>query len=259
LLNQNIDANITYEIILVNNCSTDHSKSIVENIKNESSLSIKIIDAPLKKSPGYARNQGLLKANGKWIGLLDSDDFLDKDYVQSMYRSLQEKHILKSSISLVNNASSKPIFKENRKKRIENQGSNLPQLFTCHLFVEKIELMNVFGWDESLLAGEDYELGYRLLMNGLKIKNVELAIYHPSSKNSVMSILKKAKRYANFDVIIHRKYFAYFPSNFFITHQNNLRPFWKKFPKLCYHTFKRFVKRQHVVVMLVQSLANGYN
>ena len=74
--NQNI---LNLEIVLVNDCSTDDSLSVVEKIQ-EKDPRIKIIRN--KKNMGilYSRSIGALSAKGKYIFPLDNDDlFLDED------------------------------------------------------------------------------------------------------------------------------------------------------------------------------------
>ncbi|MBQ9017281.1 glycosyltransferase [Candidatus Saccharibacteria bacterium] len=70
------------EIILVDDGSTDNSGKIC----NEWAKKDKRIKAFHKKNGGLsdARNYGLTKATGEYVGFVDSDDWVDKD----MYRSL---------------------------------------------------------------------------------------------------------------------------------------------------------------------------
>lgn len=69
ILNQNFDK---YEIILVNDGSTDNSLSIIEGYADEYKF-IKIYTIP-NGGPANARNFGLSVANGKYILFIDSDD-----------------------------------------------------------------------------------------------------------------------------------------------------------------------------------------
>lgn len=73
-----------YEIILVNDGSTNEAITIC---KEHASLNTKI--TILHKSNGglsSARNYGLDHANGKYIVFLDSDDIVEKDYLESLYK-----------------------------------------------------------------------------------------------------------------------------------------------------------------------------
>lgn len=60
-----------WELIIVDDCSTDNTDSVVANFKDE-----RIIYLKNKKNSGAAisRNRALQEAKGKWIAFLDSDD-----------------------------------------------------------------------------------------------------------------------------------------------------------------------------------------
>ena len=72
------------EIICINDGSKDNSLAIIKKYaKNDKR--IKIID---KANSGYgdSMNQGLKKATGEYIGIVESDDFIDRDAFSELYR-----------------------------------------------------------------------------------------------------------------------------------------------------------------------------
>ena len=78
-----------YELILVNDGSTDTSNIICEKYLKKSD---KIRKLNLQHRGGsYARNQGILKAIGEFICFIDSDDEVDKTYLETLIL-LQEKY-----------------------------------------------------------------------------------------------------------------------------------------------------------------------
>lgn len=77
------------EIICINDGSKDNSLKIIKDYaKNDKR--IVIID---KKNSGYgdSMNQGLKKATGEYVGIVESDDFIDKDAFLELYR-IAEKY-----------------------------------------------------------------------------------------------------------------------------------------------------------------------
>lgn len=65
------------EIICINDGSTDKTIGYLKNYKKFGYQDIKIIDCKTNKGVSYARNQGIDKAKGEYLLMLDSDDYID--------------------------------------------------------------------------------------------------------------------------------------------------------------------------------------
>lgn len=76
------------EIIVINDGSNDNTLKILNDFKKNDKR-IRIID---KKNEGVsaARNIGLKEAKGKYICFMDSDDWLEKDFLEKMYNKISE-------------------------------------------------------------------------------------------------------------------------------------------------------------------------
>jgi phosphorylcholine metabolism protein LicD/glycosyltransferase involved in cell wall biosynthesis len=77
------------EIIVVNDGSTDNSQAIIDTYASNHS---EIIKAYTKKNGGLsdARNYGMKKATGEFIGFVDSDDFVDVTMFEKLYNRAAE-------------------------------------------------------------------------------------------------------------------------------------------------------------------------
>ena len=84
LVNQTIS---DYEIIAVNDASTDDSLVVLNWYQNHYPTKFKVIDLPENRKQGGAKNAGLELAKGEFIGFVDSDDWIKSD----MYKKLLEK------------------------------------------------------------------------------------------------------------------------------------------------------------------------
>lgn len=87
LVNQTIE---DYEIIAVDDCSTDNSLDILRAYEKNYSDKVKVIASPVNKKQGGAKNLGLEIAKGEWIGFIDSDDWITPDYYEKLLKKAEE-------------------------------------------------------------------------------------------------------------------------------------------------------------------------
>lgn len=76
------------EVIIVNDGSTDSTQTICESIKDERIVLFNISN----HGQGYARNYGLNKAHGEFIGFCDADDEIELDMYEILYRMIVENN-----------------------------------------------------------------------------------------------------------------------------------------------------------------------
>lgn len=69
------------EVICVDDCSTDRSAEVLKGIRDSR---LQIIQFPENQGVSAARNAGMDAARGTFVSFLDSDDWLDPDYLEAM-------------------------------------------------------------------------------------------------------------------------------------------------------------------------------
>ena len=80
-----------FEVIVVDDCSTDNSVRIVENLQKNFEGRLKIIST--EKNSGWAsvpRNLGLSVAKGKYVTFMDNDDFMEPDALNELYETAEK-------------------------------------------------------------------------------------------------------------------------------------------------------------------------
>ena len=84
LVNQTVE---DYEIIAVDDCSTDNSMEILKEYERRFPEKFRAVHSEVNRHQGGAKNIGLRMAKGEWIGFIDSDDWIRPD----MYERLIER------------------------------------------------------------------------------------------------------------------------------------------------------------------------
>lgn len=78
-----------WEIIFVDDCSTDDTKSIVQKLMAEDER-IKFLQNEKNSGAAVSRNYALRKAKGRWIAFLDSDDLWKPEKLEHQIRFMED-------------------------------------------------------------------------------------------------------------------------------------------------------------------------
>lgn len=178
IINQDIS---DYEIIVVNDGSTDNSLDIVDVFVKKCSK-IKLIN---QKNAGaaMARKAGIDAAKGKYIGFVDADDWIEKNMYSNMLRLVEEsdadivccsyfdeEQIHSQKVSNKNVISSKEAFFE-----LNNWNAVFPFLWNK---VFKKELFDGLFYPSESIVGEDYTILLQILEKGKKVALTNYLGYH---------------------------------------------------------------------------------
>lgn len=180
-INEQIYQNI--EIIIVDNNSRDNTKEIAS----------KYTDLVFDKQPERSaqRNFGFNKSTGKFVIFIDSDMLLTKDVIaQCVRKSLEGNadgmYIPEVSIGKGFWAKCKAFEKECY------IGDNLIE---AARFFKRETFFEVGGFDEKLIAAEDWDLSLRILNSDYKLDRIEAFIIHNEGKLHFLDIIKKKYYY----------------------------------------------------------------
>jgi len=89
LIRQDFDKN-AYEIIVVDNNSTDHTSDIIHTFKaNHADYNI-TLSKETRQGLSYARNKGLALAKGTYISYIDDDGIAREDYIKQIKRYTEQ-------------------------------------------------------------------------------------------------------------------------------------------------------------------------
>ncbi|MBQ3128907.1 MAG: glycosyltransferase [Clostridia bacterium] len=201
----------SYEIILVDDGSTDSSGSICDSYAiNDSRISV------IHKENGglsSARNEGLKKANGKYIYFLDSDDYLKAQTLEKLVETAEKENsdivffdavsfadvednfkVSQNYIRKYNYKTGKgtAVFSEMQKN--DEFHSAVPLLFIKKDLLEQNDIHFIDG-----IYYEDMLFTYQVFCCARVASQIKEAFYHRRyRKNSIMTSNKNPKHFASF-------------------------------------------------------------
>lgn len=80
-----------WELLLVNDCSTDNSKKIIEEYEKKDKR-IHLIELEQNSGAAIARNTGIENSKGRYIAFLDADDLWDKRKLEKQLKFIKENN-----------------------------------------------------------------------------------------------------------------------------------------------------------------------
>lgn len=75
------------EILVINDCSTDNTLEVAQSFADDR---IRILTNEINQGAGMSRRRGTKEAKGDYTIFLDGDDYIDKDYVETLYNLAKE-------------------------------------------------------------------------------------------------------------------------------------------------------------------------
>ena len=79
------------EIILVEDRSTDNTYDVIKDYPKKDHR-IKIIRNEKNSGLSFSRNAGIKEATGKYIGFIDSDDYITEDFYEDLLKAMKEEN-----------------------------------------------------------------------------------------------------------------------------------------------------------------------
>lgn len=161
-----------WELILVNNNSTDDTQAILDRFCETYPECISSI-TELKPGAPAARNAGLRQAAGDWIQFLDADDELMPEKISTQLEIARNGSFDVISGAYLSHRTIRGTVVE--RLRLPGKESVWESLISSKLGItsanlwKREALVKVYGWDESLSSSQEYDLLFRLLTVNARI------------------------------------------------------------------------------------------
>ena len=170
------------ELIIVEDCSTDNSMTIIQELMSEYN-NIKLIKNETNQGAGYSRNVGIKAAKGEWISLIDADDWIDSNYYQTYIDRVDDgvdmifsecNIIVNESVNYKNYSRYNKVYNDSE-YCIKNFSELMFQFLNISLI--KRHLFNNIEYCKSRFI-EDTPTAYLLLYYSKKIQTIDYCGYN---------------------------------------------------------------------------------
>lgn len=211
VLNQTFE---NYEVIVVEDASTDKSQEVISTLKSEK---VTVIKHDTNKGLSASRNTGIKNAKSNYIAFLDADDFWKDNYLEELFL-------------LINSYPKAKLFATNYEELYQNDtillpsnnSKNLEEKTIIHNFfeislaqplycpssfcVEKSVFETIGFYNESIRFGEDVDFNIRAnLPYQLAYTKKPLVRYTMLSENQITQSLISGKIITDFDFFDTKK------------------------------------------------------
>ncbi len=240
------DFSNNFEILIIEDGSTEKSEQIVEKYTNQLDLKYHFKE---NSGAGASRNFGMQKATGNYFIILDSDVIVPKSYLTAVKKVLESNftdafggpdaaHESFTDVQKAINYSMTSVLTtggiRGKKKSV---GKFQPRSFNLGLSKKAFEITQGFS---KMKNGEDIDLTFRLWDNGFETQLIENAFVYHKRRSTINQFFNQTFGFGTARPILNKKYpetakiTYWFPSVFIIGLDVSIIAIFFGYPQLLY-------------------------
>ncbi len=222
------------EILVVDDGATDHSGELCDALGKKYPEIITVYHTA-NHGLSAARNVGLVHSKGNYVCFIDSDDWIEPEMIEILFRNIHQFDADISTCSMFFDygiENRKPVksddYRVSEQKKFFHEIICNPNVYgyACNKLI-KGELARQFSFDEELLSQEDMDYCINLAKECDHIVSTDSQLYHYRQRNDSMTgELKYSERKLSVARVYKRAmpiYAEYCPDDVYIIEKNYLK------------------------------------
>jgi glycosyltransferase involved in cell wall biosynthesis len=201
-----VPVDLAWELIIVDNNSSDNTKEVIDSFIDKSSLRVKYV-IERKQGVSHARNIGIHEASGHIIAFTDDDCIVDRYWIMSISKEFHADESIAGigGRVLLYNKMDRPVSIRVHEERtiLSSTDRILKLMIGCNMafarpVFDEIGIFDTdFGVGSRFASSEDLDFLYRVYKKRLKIVySPDILVYHNHGRRSDEQIKSLMQGYA---------------------------------------------------------------
>ena len=197
-----------WELLICDNGSVDGSVALAQRWADR--LPLRVVDASGTAGAGPARNAGVARARGEWIGFCDADDEVGEGWLEALCSALAEHPFvagrfegtrLNSPSTLRSRSLDQQTGLQHSSERVD-----LPHAGAGNLGIHRSVFLAVDGFDPSVRYLQDTDLCWRVQLAGYPLVFVPELVVHVRLRATLRSMYRQGRNYGASQARLESKY-----------------------------------------------------
>lgn len=199
-----------WELIVVDNGSTDDSMRIVETYRDRIPH-LRTLAATDRRGPAHARNAGVAVAHGTYLAFCDADDEVALDWVERIAAAVEAHGFVASRMDAERLSEPRALAAKGNTRQqtglIEyTYVPYLPFAGTCGLAIRRDLHDGVGGFDESMAYLEDCDYCWRVQLAGTPLVFAPEALVHIRHRADGVALYRQGRNWGEYNVLLLKRY-----------------------------------------------------